>query len=643
MEKPPSYDPTIHTNRLIRSIVEHTHHEFGEQYFKLLVKHLALALEVSGAWVTEYAEKEDKLKSFAFWNKDHYVDHYEYLLKGTPCERVVNSQECFLVPEKVVELFPDDPDLKPLNAVSYMGYPLFDKKKKVVGHIAILHHEPLTPTKEQEAIFELFVQRANAEFLRLKAENQLLDRELRLSSLVNGVHDAIVEIDEFGFVTLINPAAIKIFGLTREQCVGMLVFGLFDNESNAFLRNYLKEVREKADPDDIVRYEFQCLGSNGESIPAEGSICSYTVKENLFVTLILRDMQDLKKAHRRIEIMEEKIGFTSANPAQGIVGESKIIKNVIEELTQVAMSNSTILLLGESGTGKEVFAKYVHEVSPRKDKPLVKVNCAAIPSNLIESEFFGHEKGAFTGAVSRREGRFSLADGGTLFLDEVGELPIEMQPKLLRVLQEGEFETVGGQRTIKVNVRIVAATNRNLQEMVKAGTFREDLFYRLNVIPVTLPPLRERGDDILLLAEVFIKKFSRQIGKRIYPISAACARQLLDYPWPGNIRELEHVIERGVILSKDGQLDLERFIPLPLTSYQPGILNDAFTSDDKVLTVSEIENLERKNILKALTICSWKISGPNGAAQLLGIPPSTLNSKIKVLNIIKTHGTIEFS
>src|SRR5690606_29454587 len=305
----------------------------------------------------------------------------------------------------------------------------------------------------------------------------------------------------------------------------------------------------------------------------------------------------------------------------------------MEDAAMVAKSNSTILLLGESGTGKEVFARYIYDRSERNNKPFIKVNCAAIPANLIESEFFGHEKGAFTGAFARREGRFSLADGGTLCLDEVGELPIEMQAKLLRVLQEGEFEPVGSQRTLKVDVRIIAATNRDLGQMVKHGTFREDLYYRLNVIPITLPSLRERGDDVISLANLFIRRFAREVGKDLLPIDDADARLLMQYSWPGNIRELEHVIERAVVLSRHSRLDLHKFIPLS----DVGIVQEiADGLDGKILTMGEIQNIERQNITKALNQCSWKVSGANGAAQLLGIPPSTLHSKIKVLNITRS-------
>lgn len=622
---------TAETNVLIREIVEHTQAVVGKEYFRLLVKHLSEALQVSGVWVTEYHPEELKLKSLAFWLNGKYVEHYEYDVPNTPCERVVDSKEYFLVSDKVIELFPYDPDLGPLNAVSYMGLPLLDQNRAVMGHIALLHNAPLFPTREQEAIFHLFAQRGSAEFSRLKAEEKLAEKELRLSTLVNNIRNAILEMDLSGCVTYANPAANTLFDApTRDSLKDTLVYSLFDDDGSGYLRETLKSIRNVtagAASWSPMNKNLFCITLTGESVPVEASVCHYRVRDAAYVTLVLNDLKELKRAERRLQIAEEQ------QQAAGIVGQSRKLRKVMEDAAIVAKSNSTILLLGESGTGKEVFARYIYEVSERNSNPFIKVNCAAIPPNLIESEFFGHEKGAFTGAVTRREGRFSLADNGTLFLDEVGELPIEMQAKLLRVLQEGEFEPVGSQRTLKVNVRIIAATNRDLLQMVKAGTFREDLYYRLNVIPITLPPLRERGDDIISLANLFVRRFAREIGKNVLPIENSDARLLMQYSWPGNIRELEHVIERAVVLSRHARLDLYKFIPLT----DPDVVQEAVAdgADGKILTLEEIQNIERQNITRALNQCSWKISGASGAAQLLGIPPSTLHSKIKALNIIK--------
>jgi transcriptional regulator with GAF, ATPase, and Fis domain len=290
-----------------------------------------------------------------------------------------------------------------------------------------------------------------------------------------------------------------------------------------------------------------------------------------------------------------------------------------------------VLILGETGSGKELIARAIHGASPRRERPMVKVNCAAIPASLIESEFFGHERGAFTGATGKREGRFALADGGTIFLDEVGELPLELQGKLLRVLQEGEFEPVGSSRTRKVNVRVVAATNRDLFREVQDGRFREDLYYRLSVFPLTVPPLRERGDDIALLAEEFARKFAQKTGRTLAPFTPQCLARLKAYPWPGNVRELQNVIERAVITARDGRMNLDRALPdVPEISALPAAVEEA---SDRIRTVQEIEALERANILRALEACGWRVSGDNGAAQRLGMNPSTLSSRIKALGI----------
>jgi transcriptional regulator with GAF, ATPase, and Fis domain len=257
---------------------------------------------------------------------------------------------------------------------------------------------------------------------------------------------------------------------------------------------------------------------------------------------------------------------------------------------------------------------------------MIKLNCAALPASLIESELFGHEKGAFTGAVTKRLGRFALADQGTIFLDEIGELPLELQAKLLRVLQEGEFDTIGGTKTIKVNVRVIAATNHDLLSLVKEGKFREDLYYRLNIFPIQIPPLRERGDDIIHIAEVFLNKFSKNMHKNISELTIKDKQKLLAYRWPGNVRELQNVIERAVITSDEGELNLglnEKVENISLDELQ----------NDKILTNSDLLALEKENILRALKICNGKISGPNGAAALLEIPSSTLTSKMKALGI----------
>jgi len=308
-----------------------------------------------------------------------------------------------------------------------------------------------------------------------------------------------------------------------------------------------------------------------------------------------------------------------------IVGEGKAMQKVYHMMSAVTDSNTTVLILGETGTGKELIARAVHNSSARHKKIMVKVNCAALPPHLIESELFGHEKGAFTGAYDRRIGKFELAHEGTLFLDEIGELPLELQVKLLRVLQEKEFERVGGKTTIKVDVRIIAATNRNLAMEVNAGRFRSDLYYRLNVFPISLPPLRERSEDVEALTRFFIARYSKKTGISVNSIAPKALEDLKNYSWPGNIRELEHLIERSILLSTDSVLQ-----EVHLPKKKEDSLDAAFELNNLTL-----EEIERRHIIEMLKSCQGKISGGSGAAEILGIPPSTLHSKMKKLGITR--------
>jgi formate hydrogenlyase transcriptional activator len=313
-------------------------------------------------------------------------------------------------------------------------------------------------------------------------------------------------------------------------------------------------------------------------------------------------------------------GFT------GIVGQSAALQEVLQLVDMVATSDSTVLLLGETGTGKELIARAIHDRSRRRDRTFVKLNCAAIPSGLLESELFGHERGAFTGAITQKIGRIELADQGSLFLDEIGDTPLELQPKLLRVLQEREFERLGSTRTKKVDVRVVAATHRNLEEMIREGQFRSDLYYRLNVFPISIPPLRERAKDIPLLVRHFVQEFARRMGKTIDAISAETMEALTQYPWPGNIRELQNVIERSVVVHEKGSLAVKK----------SWFSRDCFQTEPAMQPVFRRSVMEdRKIIGAALAETRGRVSGPSGAAAKLGIPPSTLESKIRSMNINK--------
>jgi PAS domain S-box-containing protein len=303
-----------------------------------------------------------------------------------------------------------------------------------------------------------------------------------------------------------------------------------------------------------------------------------------------------------------------------IISKSKSFRNVLTQVQQVAATEATVLILGETGTGKELLARAVHNISKRRNRPLVKVNCAALQSHLIESELFGHEKGAFTGAHAKRVGRFELANGGTIFLDEIGELPLDLQTKLLRVLQEGEFERLGSSQTIKVDARIIAATNVALEEAVTEGNFRSDLYYRLNVFPISIPPLRDRRDDIPILVSHFVKKYSLKNGKKIESVHQKSMKALTNYNWPGNIRELENIIERAVIITAGGQLELGDWLP----AIKPG------RKPQRLLTLNE---MEKEHIEEVLEMTGWRVSGDKGAAKILDMKPTTLEARMKKLGI----------
>lgn len=352
---------------------------------------------------------------------------------------------------------------------------------------------------------------------------------------------------------------------------------------------------------------------------------------NVIIRLRARDaltsaLAELERARERLEAENIYLRneIRSTHGFHELVGESPELIRCLRQVEQVASTGTTVLIQGETGTGKELIARALHDYSPRSERPLVKVNCAALPANLIESELFGHEKGAFTGAVARKKGRFDLADGGTIFLDEIGDFPLDLQGKLLRVLQEGEFQRLGGSETVRVDVRVLAATNRNLLDAVDNGEFRADLYYRINTFPICLPPLRERRGDIRLLAEHFVRIHAQQLGKQVTAISSNMLEELENYAWPGNVRQLEGVIQRALISASGQTLELVEHLQTmraPLEHPKP--------------VLADLRGAEKAHIEKVLQQCRWMIAGERGAAAALGVPPSTLRSKMKKLGIVR--------
>jgi transcriptional regulator with PAS, ATPase and Fis domain len=618
----------------LKKIVEGTSEHTGKKFFQLLVKNLAESLDAHGVWVTEYIKEQNRLNSLAFWLQDHYVEKYEYDVPGTPCEPVLNNESICHVPDNVIRLYPNDPDLPPLGAVSYMGLALRDEKGNVLGHLALLDNKPMEKLPDAFAIFNIFAARAAAELRRLHYEQKLIDNEAKLNRLVNGTKEALIEINEKLEITQANQAAFLTFSSEKHKLTGRSVKDFFDSESFRKIVHAITQLTHRNDLQlsYIIPGHLNCIKSNNKIFRAEGTLSKYRFDNRDYHALFIRDLEDRYKSLEQIKLLNTEAAMlrekVNANHFEHIIGKSPEILNALQAVKQVAPTESTVLIRGETGTGKELFALAIHKASNRSNKPMVALNCATLPYELVESELFGHVKGAFTGASNSRDGRFMLADGGTIFLDEIGELPLQLQAKLLRVLQEGEFEPVGSSKTQRVNVRVVAATNRNLMEEIENGKFRLDLYYRLNVFPIDIPPLRDRGDDIIILAEAFLEKFAKRQAVSVPVLNEACKQQLLNYHWPGNVRELQNIMERSIIISQDGKINLTSILPSAKNEPAPDL-----SAEKRIFTEFEMMEFEKQNIQRALNITSWKISGENGAAALLQIPPTTLNSRISKLGI----------
>jgi PAS domain S-box-containing protein len=628
----------------LRTILEGTATVTGERFFEALVENLSKALQTHAAWVTEYLSESRRLRALAFYLDGTFLKDWEMDIVGTPCEHVIEQARLIHFPDNLLNLFPIDPDVTGIKAASYLGMPLTDSTGKILGHLAVIDTRPMPREPRILAIFRIFASRASAELQRLHAESATREREQKLRRLVDSAMDAIIELDENLRVTRINPAAEKVFQCEATNLVGKdFCHSLAQNDQEK-LRILIHDLNTKPEGQRYLWIPggLSALRTNDTEFPAEATLSQYQMEGRAFYTLILRNVNERLEAEQKIRSLTIETEFLKEELHElqhfgDILGNSPALLNVLRDIQQVADTEATVLLSGETGTGKEVMARAIHANSRRRDHPFVKVNCAAIPATLIESEFFGHEQGAFTGATKRREGRFSLADGGTIFLDEIGELPFDLQGKLLRVLQEGEFEPVGSSHTKKVNVRVLAATNRDLQKEVQEGKFREDLYYRLNVFPIRLPPLRERGEDVVMLANTFVQHFAQRMGRDVAPLSPDSLRRLTTYHWPGNVRELQNVIERAVITAQNGQLNLDR--ALPDVEEKISSPHESFKQEAApcIRTIQELEDFECQNILLALEQSGWKVSGEKGAAKLLGINSSTLASRMKALGITRSR------
>jgi PAS domain S-box-containing protein len=476
---------------------------------------------------------------------------------------------------------------------------------------------------------------------------QVAANEIRWRTLLENIHLLVAGVDREGHFNYFNPHFLSTTGYTHQELLGKPFASIIDrSEVQSFGRLWQGIVggTEKLEAHSRMnilrkdRVSRSIYWSNVPLLDAGGEIAGVlrvgadVTEQEQAEAARDRAIQELQQIRHRLEAenfyLKEEI--FQGGDAPGVIGESPSIRYVLRKINEVAQTDATVLIEGETGVGKELVARAIHQHSARSGGPYVRVNCAALPLTLVESELFGHEKGAFTGADKMRRGRFELADGGTLLLDEVGELPMDIQVKLLRVLQEGEFERIGAGSTRKVDVRIIAATNRELRKEVAAGRFRQDLFYRLQVYPITVPPLRDRREDIPILVEHFSSRFSRQHGKRIKEIPGYVMTVLTDWDWPGNVRELENVIERAVISSPGETLRL------------PGDFGNAAgtaTSSAPADRIVSLEELEQSHIQQALQRSRGKISGPGGAAEILKIHPNTLRSKMEKLGIGRAQAT----
>jgi len=461
------------------------------------------------------------------------------------------------------------------------------------------------------------------------AEEALRRSEAQLRAIFEHSPDAILGIDPHGQILEANAQVEKFFGYNRSELIGkpveMLVPERFRDNHPQHRHNYQHAARTRPMG---VGLELFGLRKDGTEFPVDIMLSPVDTPEGKMVLSVIRDLSEKKRAQEELERREREKQYLeeelyTEHRFEDIIGESPALKRVLKQVETVAATDVTVLILGETGTGKDLIARAIHQLSSRSGHSLVKLNCAAIPTGLLESELFGHEKGSFTGAIAQKIGRLELAHQGSFFLDEVGELPLELQPKILRALQEKEFERVGGTRTIPVDVRLIAATNRDLGQMVKDHQFRADLYYRLRVFPIVLPPLRERPEDIPLLVRYFVSKHARSMDRRIETIPPEIMKALVHWEWPGNIRELENFVERSVILTKGSTLRA----PISELEMPPEIVSgDANTS---------LQFAERDHILRVLREAKGVIAGPTGAAARLGVKRTTLNSKLKKLGIVR--------
>jgi len=697
----------------IWTVMDGTSFATGADFFAALVQQLAHALDVTHAFVAECTDHtRTRVRTLAFWSRDRIVDNIEFDLAGTPCELVIAEGKEGYYPRDLQARFPQDVGLVELGAESYLGLPLLDLSGTVLGHLAVLDNKPMESDAINAAVLRTCAVRACIELERVRATTEIaaLNRKLQAAAdrartlltinnavVLNLSRDALFQAITTALRPVIQFDRSTIFLYDEQKKVLRLVSAESGVPTDAFVpgmelaldRSHagwtfvhqrpfynpdLATERTYPGEDTLFQEGFRSLIVlplivRGKSIgtlnlgslhpmrygEAEAELLQEVANQLALAVENMREYEEIGRLKAQLErenvyLREEILG---EHNFEEIVGSSPELTGVLHTIDRVAPTDTTVLILGETGTGKELIARAIHSRSPRHKHPLVKVNCGAIAAGLIESELFGHVKGAFTGALERRTGRFELADKGTIFLDEIGELPLDMQVKLLRVLQEQEFEPVGSSRTVKVDVRVIAATNRNLEHEVATGKFRADLYYRLNVLPIRMPSLRERRTDIPQLAMFFVQRHAKRVGRKIEGVTRESMERLTRYAWPGNVRELENVIERAIVLSHGGLLDVGRdFLPgipaMDLPSTQPEHAPapvavpsppPAAAPPSSLAAPGTLEDVERTHILAVLAQTGWVIEGPRGAAKILDMHPNTLRSRMKKLGVERgRHG-----
>jgi formate hydrogenlyase transcriptional activator len=628
----------------LRAVVEGTAAGVGQEFFRSLVRHVAAAVGVPYAAVCEF-DTPPQGRVLAVWERDHVAEDLSFEFTTSPAAGVLQGRLVHF-PTGVLQHFPRAAFLAARNIDGYMAVPVQAGDGTVLGLISVFDARPMPEEPRRLFILRIFAARAAAELLRLRAERQLRESEARYRDLFDNAPNAYWIIGTDGRILHANRRAAELLGRPLDEVIGTTTpsFGADVPEGKA----RILEVRRKhLAGESVSGWELELRRKDGQ--PAwikvwmePGRAEDGTILAARAFGLDITDRVLAERDRARLELqnlyLQEEI--KAEHNFEQIGGRSPALAKVLGEVGRVAPTDATVLITGETGTGKELIARAVHSASRRKDKPLIKVNCAALPAGLVESELFGHEKGAFSGAVARRLGRFELADGGTLFLDEVGELPLDAQAKLLRALQEREFDRVGGTAPVKVDVRVIAATNRDLTAEIREKRFREDLHYRLNVFPVRLPPLRERPDDIPLLVHFLLAKFVPRVGRRLDGVTRETMQRLQEYPWPGNVRELENVLERAVILATGPTLDIGADL-LPGQARPPAerpgaadaLAGPTAPAGDR--PPSSLETVERDHIVAILRQTNWLITGPRGAAKVLGLHANTLRNRMKKLGIAR--------